>query len=267
MRRSMSPSLGRRRCADGRRVWEDARCGCDSTSPTTAPTSTAGRRSRGCAPCRACSRTALAQLLPAGGRRRSRAPAAPTPACTRAARWCTSTSTAEVLAAAAGRSRDAPADALLRRLNGVLPADVRVRRVAEARRRVRRAVLGAVAALRLPDRRRPRPRSTRSCAARAGLAAAARRRRDERGGRACSPASTTSPRSASGGRARRPSARCSTSSGRATRPACGRDGAGRRVLPPHGPRAGRLPGRRRRGAPAARLGRARCSTAGAATRA
>ncbi len=38
----------------------------------------------------------------------------------------------EVLAAAAGRSRDTPVDALLRRLNGVLPADVRVRRVTGA---------------------------------------------------------------------------------------------------------------------------------------
>jgi tRNA pseudouridine38-40 synthase len=38
----------------------------------------------------------------------------------------------DVLAAAAGRGRDTPTDALLRRLNGVLPADVRVRRVAEA---------------------------------------------------------------------------------------------------------------------------------------
>ena len=36
------------------------------------------------------------------------------------------------LAAAAGRSREAPPDALLRRLNGVLPPDVRVRRAAEA---------------------------------------------------------------------------------------------------------------------------------------
>lgn len=35
----------------------------------------------------------------------------------------------QVLAAAAGRSPAAPAEALLRRLNGVLPADVRVRRV------------------------------------------------------------------------------------------------------------------------------------------
>ncbi len=37
-----------------------------------------------------------------------------------------------VLAASAGRSSDPPPEALLRRLNGILPDDVRVRRVAEA---------------------------------------------------------------------------------------------------------------------------------------
>ena len=46
---------------------------------------------------------------------------------------------------------------LLRRLNGVLGADVRVRRVAVRPGGLRRAVLGAVAALRLPGRRRPVP--------------------------------------------------------------------------------------------------------------
>lgn len=39
---------------------------------------------------------------------------------------------AETLAASAGRSADPPLEALLRRLNGILPADVRVRRVVEA---------------------------------------------------------------------------------------------------------------------------------------
>jgi tRNA pseudouridine38-40 synthase len=38
----------------------------------------------------------------------------------------------EVLTAAAGRSAEPPPEALLRRLNGILPPDVRVRRVAEA---------------------------------------------------------------------------------------------------------------------------------------
>ena len=38
----------------------------------------------------------------------------------------------EALAGSAGRSPEAPEDALLRRLNGILPADVRVRRVAAA---------------------------------------------------------------------------------------------------------------------------------------
>jgi tRNA pseudouridine38-40 synthase len=39
---------------------------------------------------------------------------------------------ATALAASAGRSADPPLEALLRRLNGILPADVRVRRVVEA---------------------------------------------------------------------------------------------------------------------------------------
>lgn len=38
----------------------------------------------------------------------------------------------EALAASIGRSSDSPSEALLRRLNGILPADVRVRRVMEA---------------------------------------------------------------------------------------------------------------------------------------
>jgi len=38
----------------------------------------------------------------------------------------------DALAASAGRSTDPPLDALLRRVNGILPTDVRVRRVAEA---------------------------------------------------------------------------------------------------------------------------------------
>ena len=46
---------------------------------------------------------------------------------------------------------------LVRRLNGVLSADLRVRRVVTAPRRVRRAVLAAVAPLRLPGRRRRCP--------------------------------------------------------------------------------------------------------------
>ena len=40
--------------------------------------------------------------------------------------------TPEDLAASVGRSQDPPAEALARRLNGILPADVRVRRVVEA---------------------------------------------------------------------------------------------------------------------------------------
>ena len=67
----------------------------------------------------------------------------------------------ELLTASAGRSTDPPLDALLRRVNGILDPDVRVRRVVAAARRLRRPLLRAVAALRLPDRGRARIASTR----------------------------------------------------------------------------------------------------------
>ena len=137
--------------------------------------------------------------------RRSPAPAAPTPACTRGARSCTSTSTRRRWRAAAGRSAETPGR------RAAAPAQRRAaRRRAGARGgrgagRLRRALLGALAALRLPDRRPPRRWSTRCV--RAHVLAwprpldldamnAARRRR-------CS-ASTTSRRSASSARAPRP---------------------------------------------------------------
>ena len=68
----------------------------------------------------------------AAGRRRSpwSAPGAPTPACTRAARSCTSTSSRRLAAQALDDRRRC----LLRRLNGILPADVRVRRGRPRRR-------------------------------------------------------------------------------------------------------------------------------------
>ena len=106
---------------------------------------------------------------------------------------------------------------------------------------LRRAVLRGLAALRLPDRRRARPgrpagtprhvlawpRPLDLDAMNAAAAGAAS-------------ASTTSRRSASGGRAPPRSARCSTSSGRATPTGLAvATRARRRVLPQHGPRAGR----------------------------
>ena len=56
------------------------------------------------------------------------------------------------LEVAAARSRDQPTAALVRRLNGILDPDVRVRRVVEAARWLRRPLQRGVAALRLPDR-------------------------------------------------------------------------------------------------------------------
>ena len=72
--------------------------------------------------------------------------------------------------------------ALLRRLNGVLPPDVRVRAVAEAPAGFDARFSARLAALRLPDRgRRPAAVDPLIRQPRAGLAAAARPRRDERG--------------------------------------------------------------------------------------
>ena len=88
---------------------------------------------------------------------------------------------ADALERAAGRSREAPPQALVRRLNGILPADVRVRRVARGRGRVRRPLQRAVAPLHLPDRRPRGDRRPADAPPRAGLAAAARPGRDERG--------------------------------------------------------------------------------------
>ena len=155
---------------------ECSACGCGSTSPTTAARSTAGPRSRGCARFRATWRRP----------------------------WRTVLRTSEVSVVCAGRTdtgvhargqvvhldveptrsprpagRRRPRDALARRLNGVLPADLRVRRVVAAPdgfdarfsplwRRYAYRVADGVAR---PAHPRPRPR----------LAASARPRRDERG--------------------------------------------------------------------------------------
>ena len=83
-------------------------------------------------------------------------------------------------------------------------------------RGVRRPLLRGLAALRLPHRRRPGAGRPARARPRADLGAPARPRRDERGVRAAGRACTTSPPSASGGRGRPPSARCSTSTGGAT---------------------------------------------------
>ena len=152
-------------------------CGCGSTSPTTAPTSTAGRPSRGCARCRATLEAALATVLrlPSGGGLRR---AAPTPACTPAARSSTSTSRRATRVGrrrarcCAGSTASSPPDVRVRRVVAA-PEGFDARFSAVWRRYAYRVADG-------PDARRPadpRPR--------ARLAAAARPRRDERRPRPC----------------------------------------------------------------------------------
>ena len=130
---------------------------------------------------------------------------------------------------------------------------------------LRRAVLRGVAALRLPDRRRPAPGGPAGARARAGLAARARRRRDERRGRpADRRARLRRLLQEAGGRHHDP---------HPARPVLGPrhagagrgDGARGRVLPQHGALAGRLHDRGRRGAPRARLGRTTCWPGASAT--
>ena len=141
------------------------RAGTASTSPTTAPTSTAGRSSPDCARCRASSRRRSRRLPRTARRRRSPSPAGPMPGCTRPARSRTSTSRAEQLASArASRTaRGAPLErrrARSRRLNGIagLVSDVVVHGASHRARGVRRALLADLPPLRVPGRGRVAPR-------------------------------------------------------------------------------------------------------------
>ena len=173
--------------------------------------------------------------------------AAPTPASTRAAR--SSTPTCRERGARTVRGGwPAPPQRRPR------PPDVRVRRVVRGARRLRRAVLGTVAPLRLPGRRRPRPGRPADARARAGLAAAARPgAMNEAAARPARRARLRGLLQAARGRHHRPDP-ARPRRGRGTRPGVAvADGAGRRLLPQHGALAGRLPARGRRG-PAAVAG-------------
>ena len=229
-------------------------CASGSTCPTTGPTSRAGRPSRRCGRCRARSRTRWPRRCgsrPCG----SSAPGAPTPASTRAGRSCTSTSSPRTWPGRPGRSEEPPLEALVRRLNGILPADVRVRRAAEAPEGfdARFSATWRRYAYRVADD--PALVDPLRALARAGLAAAAGPRRDERGRRRRWWGCGTSRRSASGARVPPRSARCRScrgardETGRRRRP-----GGRRRVLPQHGALARRLPARRRGRAQAAGVG-------------
>ena len=101
-----------------RQDW--CRCASGSTSPTTGAASAAGPSNRACAPCRATS-SRLWRRCCGCPRSAWSARAGPTPASTPAARSCTPTC-----------PTGAAVGPLLRRLNGVLGPDVRVRRVLRA---------------------------------------------------------------------------------------------------------------------------------------
>ena len=211
-----------------------------------------------CAPCRGRSRR---RWPPRCGSRRcgSPWPAGPTPGCTRAARWRTSTSTRGGRRLA-GRSTER-AGGPRRRLTASCPPTCAYAGVGRGARGVRRPVLGGLAALRLPDRRRP---GARRPAVRGHVLAwgrAARPRRDERGGRAAGRrARLRRLLQAAGGRHHVRT--LLDLPGRATTTGWSSAGAGRRLLPQHGARPGRLPGRRGRGPAARRRGRPRCWPAG-----
>ena len=132
-----------------------SRCASDSTSPTTGAPSTAGPGSRACAPSRAtsrppwprcCAATPTRSRVDLRGPHRHRG-ARPGPGGAPRHRPPTSWPRPP------GRTDAPPVEALVRRLNGLLADDVVVRVRSRRRRRLRRPLRGAVAALRLPGRR------------------------------------------------------------------------------------------------------------------
>ena len=202
-------------------------CGCGSTSPTTAPTSTAGPTQPGL-------RTVQGELEDGAGhgaaaRRRSRL-------------TCAGRTDTGVHARGQVVHLDVDGD-VLDRVRRPDPAPARRRAAAPAQRRAaarRAGTPGQRGARRASTPASPRcggatptgspttgPRRPADPQPRAGLAAAARPDRDERGLRGAARASTTSRRSASGVRAPPRSARCSTSrwerdaDGPGGRPRCG----------------------------------------------
>ena len=124
----------------------------------------------------------------------------------------------EVVTASTGRSTDPPLDALARRVDGILPTDLRVRRISEAPDGfdARFSAIWRRYAYRIADAPRSFLADPLVRAARADLAAGPRPRRDELRLGAAPSGSRTSPPSASNVRARRRCAPCSTSGGAAT---------------------------------------------------
>lgn len=107
-------------------------CACASISPTTAPAFAAGPASPKCARCRAHSRRRSPGC--SAGSRSWSSRVAPTPACTRRARWPTSTSPTSSARARLAKGRSPQPEALAARITGVLGQypDVVVHHSAEA---------------------------------------------------------------------------------------------------------------------------------------
>ena len=220
-----------------------AACACGSTVPTTAPTSPAGPPSRAAyGPGSSRPRSPPRCGCPRCG---SPSPAGPTPVCTRAARSRTSTSSP-------GWSRPpdarAPAAcALARRVDGILPPDLRVRRVVEAPEGfdARFSAVWRRYAYRIADAQELADPLVRGHVLTWGRAA--RPRRDERGLRAAGrPARLRRLLQAARGRHHRAHAARPRLAARRRR-ARRRLGPCRRLLPQHGPRPGRQPHRGGRG--------------------
>ena len=172
-----------------------------------------GRATRPAVPCRPSSRRACSACCGWTPPRAPWSPVAPTPGSTPAARSATSTcrgprSTPSGVDGPAAPARGGASRG--RRRPGGRPRP----------RRLRGALRGLVAALRLPRRRRsdgPRPAAPARGAA---PPAAAGRRAAQPVRRSRCSASTTSRPSAGGGQGRAPYARCSTSGGRGTTTGC-----------------------------------------------
>ena len=171
----------------------------------------------------------------------------------------------EALAASRGRSTDPPEQALRRRLDGVLPDDVRVRSVSRAPEGfdARFSAVWRSYAYRIADEPRAVDPLTRRLGARVAAARSTSTAMNAGSAALVGRARLRGVLQAPRGRDHGP-ARCSTCGWAARRGGRGRgDRARRRVLPPHGPLARRLPPRGGRGAARRRLGWPACSPRGA----
>ena len=236
--------------------YETGRCGCGSTSPTTARTSTAGPSSPGCAPCRASSRE-----------RSPRSSGSPRSPVTCAGRTDTGVhARGQVTHVDVDADVRTSATACAAGWTACCRADIRVRRVVAAADGfdARFSAVWRRYAYRIVDDPAADDPLTRGHVL--AWRRAARRRRDQRRVEgAARPPRLRVVLQAARGRDHHPHAARPVVGARRRRRA-GRDRAGRRVLPPHGALAGGLPGGGRRGSPSRRPGPATCSRPPPATR-